>query len=91
MLVTVQHIIHARLSSTVLTTQSMLPTHGWHVGSSASALLITAQLLMLSDAGHAVIPLHYSQQGLEHAGDVNQSQLMQLTIAALPQGSQIMW
>jgi hypothetical protein len=40
--------------------------------------------------GAAVLPIHYQYRALDNH-DVNRSQLMQLTIAALPRGSALMW
>jgi hypothetical protein len=44
--------------------------------------------------GRAVVPVHYLNRDADDAGAnllINRSQLMQLTIAALPRGSHIMW
>jgi GAF domain-containing protein len=39
----------------------------------------------------AVLPVHYQFKGKDTATGFNRSQLMQLTIAALPRGSNVMW
>ena len=39
----------------------------------------------------AVVPIHYTQRVGVDPNTVNKSQLMQLTVAALPQGSNVMW
>jgi len=39
----------------------------------------------------AVLPVHYQFKGRDESTVFNRSQLMQLTIAALPRGSDVMW
>lgn len=39
----------------------------------------------------AVLPVHYQFKGKDDMTGFSRSQLMQLTIAALPRGSDVMW
>jgi hypothetical protein len=52
--------------------------------------------MMLPLATAAVLPVHFQNQDTEDEDGpggftLNRSQLMQLTIAALPRGSKLMW
>ncbi|KAF8073110.1 AAP5 [Scenedesmus sp. PABB004] len=51
-------------------------------------VIIFAPLALIGCA--VLLPIHYQHRSLENH-DINRSQLMQLTIAALPRGSSLMW
>jgi hypothetical protein len=53
--------------------------------------MLTPDALCLLAVCAAVIPIHYTLRANLSGMGITRSQLMQLTIAALPSGSPVMW